>query len=47
MTKTILPHKSTFLCEIYHYKGLAFIDLKSYDKAAESFQLEFNLAAEE
>jgi len=47
MTRNILPRKSEFLCTIHHYKGRALMELKSYDRAAESFQLEFNIAAEE
>ena len=47
VTKKLLPKRSEFICEIYHYKGRAFLELKNYDRAAESFRIEFNLAAEE
>jgi len=45
MSLTLLPRKAELLCQILHYKGLAFLKMKNYDQAIETFSVELELAA--
>jgi len=47
VTKVILPRKAEFVCQIYHFKGLALIEMKNYDSALLTFQDEHLLATQE
>ncbi|CAG7641536.1 unnamed protein product [Allacma fusca] len=42
----LLPRKPEFMCQVLHYKGLAFMKQKLYDNAAETFHQELNIATE-
>lgn len=47
ISKSVLPRKTEFVCQFYHYKGLALIQLKNYDAAVQAFQTEHELAQAE
>ena len=46
LSMKLLPRKPEFLSQVYHYKGLAYMKMRQYDHATESFQSELNVATE-